>query len=148
MPFPVKSEGEIKGEWSKYKGRTHPTRYYAPQPLPLLGEGRGERAIAGSLEPVNESRQGSKPSALQLMTDDMYVYSSLFNPSLYNRICQVESSKACSIELDKKSCTVLNFPLLPHSLPLSASLQFSEKLAEISQPCTGPIVQPSKYSVV
>ena len=50
-------------------------RYYAPQPLPLLGEGRGERAIAGSLEPVNESRQGSKPSALQLMTDDMYVYS-------------------------------------------------------------------------
>ena len=29
-----------------------------------------------------------------------------------------------------KASTVLNFPLLPHGLPLSASLQFLEKLAE------------------
>ena len=37
--------------------------------------------------------------------------------------------KYCT-KLDEKACTVLNFPLLPHSLPLSASLQFSHKLAE------------------
>ena len=34
------------------------------------------------------------------------------------------------VGLKSLHCTVLNFPLLPHGLPLSASKQFSEKLAE------------------
>ena len=35
-------------------------------------------------------------------------------------------------ELDYKACMVLNFPLLPHGLPLSAPQQFLEKLAYLN----------------